>query len=154
EHTFTRLMAPPDQRRVTRLAAAGYPELPDTLYDVPAPATAQEAPPGARWIDELAPDPAEYVFTLDQTDSNQHVNSLVYIRLFLEAVNRRLAAAGRPLKLRSRAVDIAYRKPCFAGDRVRASLRLYEHDGGLGAAGLVAGGDDKPRCYARVELGT
>jgi len=154
EHTFTRPLAPPDQRKVTRLGVEGYPDVPETRYAAPAPATAQEAPPGATWLDELAPDPAEYAFTLDQTDSNQHVNSLVYIRLFHDALNRRLAATGRPMRLRSRAVDIAYRKPSFAGDRVRASLRLFEHEGALGAAGLIAGVDGKPRCYVRVLTGT
>ncbi|HSD90910.1 MAG TPA: hypothetical protein VLB44_25475 [Kofleriaceae bacterium] len=155
EHTFTRLLAPPDQRKVTRLGVEGYPDVPETRYTAPAPTTAQEPPEGGRWLDELAPDPAEYVFTLDQTDSNQHVNSLVYVRIFHDAINRRLAAVGQPLKARSRAVDIAYRKPCFAGDRVRIQLRLFEHSGGLGAAGLVAGSDDgKPRCYVRVLLGT
>ncbi|MGE5186302.1 MAG: hypothetical protein ACM31C_29810 [Acidobacteriota bacterium] len=150
EHTFTRLLAPPDQRRVTRLAVDGYPELPDTIYAAPAAPTAQEAPEGATWLDELAPDPAEYAFTLDQTDSNQHVNSLSYVRLFLDAVNRRLASAGRPMRVRSRAVDIAYRKPCFAGDRVRVQLRLFEHAGHVGAAGSVVGSDGKPRCYVRA----
>jgi hypothetical protein len=150
EHTFTRPLAPPDQRKVTKLPVEGYPQVPEARYAAPAPATAQEAPEGATWLDDLAPDPAEYAFTLDQTDSNQHVNSLVYIRLFHDALNRRLAATGRPMRLRSSAVDIAYRKPCFAGDKVRASVRLFEHAGGLGAAGLIAGVDGKPRCYVRV----
>jgi hypothetical protein len=159
EHTFTRLLAPPDQRKVTRLGVEGYPEVPEVHYPAPAPTTAQEPPDGARWISELAPDTTDYVFTLDQTDSNQHVNSLVYIRLFLEAVNRRLAAEGKPLKVKSRAVDIAYRKPCFAGDRVRAHTRLFGpgtrsesgplHLGG-GAAGHVVGDDGKPRCFVRA----
>ncbi|HSN27078.1 MAG TPA: hypothetical protein VLT45_12355, partial [Kofleriaceae bacterium] len=148
EHTFTRLMAPPDQRKVTRLAVDGYPEIPETRYAAPAPTTAQEAPEGAAWISDVEPDTTDYVFTLDQTDSNQHVNSLVYIRLFLEAVNRRLAKEGQPLRVRSRAVDIAYRKPCFAGDRVRAHVRLFQG----GAAGHVAGDDGKPRCYVRTIL--
>jgi hypothetical protein len=154
EHTFTRPLAPPDQRKVARLGVDGYPDVPDVLYAAPAATTAQDAPAGATWLDELAPDPAEYAFTLDQTDSNQHVNSLVYIRVFHDALNRRLSATGRPMRLRSRAVDIAYRKPCFAGDTVRASLRLFEHGDGLGAAGLIAGVDGKPRCYIRVLLGT
>ena len=153
EHTFTRLMAPPDQRRVTRLEVEGYPSVPEVRHQAPAPSTAQEAPEGARWLDELAPDSTEHCFTLDQTDANQHVNSLVYIRLFTEAVARRLAAAGHPLVLRTRAYDIAYRKPSFAGDRVRAQLRLFEHAGTLGAAGLIAGADGKPRCYVRVAVG-
>jgi len=153
EYTFTRLFAPPDQRRVTRLEVEGYPAVPDVHYAAPPPSTAQDAPEGATWLDELAPDPAEVVFGLDQTDANQHVNSLVYIRTFLDAVQRRLAAAGRSLKVRSRAVDIAYRKPCFAGDRVRSQVRLFEHPDSLGAAGLITGDDGKPRCYVRVLLG-
>ena len=154
EHTFTRLMAPPDQRRVERLDVPGYPAVPETRYAAPPPASAQEAPEGAKWIDEHAADTSQLWCTLDQTDSNQHVNSLVYIRLFLDATQRRLAAAGRPAKLRSRAVDIAYRKPSFAGDRLRAELRLFELGDAVGAAGIIgAPGDPKPRCYVRVLFG-
>jgi hypothetical protein len=154
EHTFTRLLAPPDQRRVTELDVEGYPRLPEPIYAAPAPATAQEIPAGATPLDELAADATDHAFTLDQTDSNQHVNSLVYIRMFLDAVNRRLADQHKSLKLRSRAVDIAYRKPSFAGDRARAHLRLFEHSGSLGACGFIAADDGKPRCYVRVVLGT
>jgi len=153
EHVFTRPFAPPDQRRITELDVEGYPSIPESIYDMPAPATASEAPEGARWLDEQAPDSAETVFTLDQTDSNQHVNSLVYIRLFLEAAQRRFASAGHALKIRSKAVDIAYRKPCFAGDRVRAHLRLFERAGAIGAAGMLADPDGKPRCFVRVIAG-
>jgi hypothetical protein len=149
EHTFTRPLAPPDQRRVTRLAAAGYPELPDTRYDAPAATTAQELPPGATWQDELAPDPTELVLTLDQTDANQHVNSLVYVRLFLDASYRRLAAR----RIRSRAIDIAYRKPSFAGDRLRIELRCFDLAGQPGTAGVCVGEDGKPRCYVRAIFG-
>ncbi|MDB4957850.1 MAG: hypothetical protein JWO36_5419, partial [Myxococcales bacterium] len=72
---------------------------------------------------------------------------------FLEAVNRRVAGARHPLKIRSKADDIAYRKPCFAGDRVRAHVRLFDLAGVLGAAGFIASEGDKPRCYVRVLLG-
>jgi hypothetical protein len=153
EYVFTRPFAPPDQRKVTRLGVDGYPDVPELRYAAPPPASASEAPAGATYLDELAPDSADYAFTLDQTDLNQHVNSLVYIRIFHDALNRRLAAHGRPLKLRSKAIDIAYRKPCFAGEHVRASLRLFEHADGLGGAGLIAGADGKPRCFVRVLLG-
>ena len=154
EHTFTRPLAPPEQRRVTRLGVDGYPDVPELRYVQPAPATAAEAPAGATFLDELSPDAADYVFTLDQTDSNQHVNSLVYIRLFMDAVNRRLAHHGRPLRVRVNEVDIGYRKPCFAGDTVRAQVRLFEHGESLGAAGTIIGDDGKPRCYVRVALAT
>lgn len=153
EHTYTRPFAPPDQRRVTRFDVEGLPAVPALVHTPPPPRTAEEAPAGATWLDDLAPDVVETAFTLDQTDANQHVNSLVYIRTFLDAVGRRLAAAGHGLTVRSRAVDIAYRKPCFAGDRVRAHLRLFAHGAGLGAAGRIEGTDGKPRCYVRVVLG-
>jgi hypothetical protein len=153
EHTFTRLFAPPDQRRVTQLAVEGYPTVPEAVYVAPAPATAGDAPAGARWLGELAVDPVDACFTIDQTDSNQHVNSLVYIRVFLDAAQRRLAETAQSLRVRSRAVDIAYRKPCFVGDKVRAHVRLFELDGAIGAAGFIATDDAKPRCYVRVLFG-
>jgi hypothetical protein len=60
---------------------------------------------------------------------------------------------GQPLKVGSRAIEIAYRKPCFAGDSVRAHLRLFELDGQPGAAGFIAGEGGKPHCYVRVLFG-
>jgi hypothetical protein len=155
-HTFTRPFAPPDQRRVTSLAGIeGYPEVPPTRYAAPAPASAAEAPEGATWLDELAADVVETRFTLDHTDANQHVNSLVYVRCFLDAFQRRLAAGGHPAKLRSKAFDIAYRKPCFVGERIRAHMRLFAHGDHIGGAGFlaVAGEEDRPRCYIRVLFG-
>jgi acyl-CoA thioesterase FadM len=154
EHTFTKPLAPPDQRKVTRLAVDGYPDVPEQRYVQPHATTAGAAPEGATFLEELSPDTTDYVLTLDQTDSNQHVNSLVYIRLFMEAVNRRLAQTGRPLRLRTKSVDVGYRKPCFAGDKVRAHLRLFQLGDSLGAAGSVIGDDGKPRCYVRVALAT
>ena len=155
EHTFTRPFAPPDKRRVTRLEGDGYPAVPEMRYSAPAPTTAAEAPDGARWLDELEPDTTDVCFTLDHTDSNQHVNSLAYVRLFAEAAQRRILGSGRSAKIRSKAVDIAYRKPSFVGDRVRATLRLFELADQLGAAGTIAapGEDAKPRCYVRMLFG-
>jgi hypothetical protein len=158
EHTFTRLFAPPEQRRLTRLHVAGYPEVPEARYAAPASATAGELPEGATWLDELSREAPPVPFTLDQTDSNQHVNSLVYIRVFLDAAQRRLAHAGQRLDVRSRAVDIAYRKPCFAGERVHTHVRLFalarpELPDLLGAAGFISGDDDRPRCYVRAIFG-
>ena len=158
EHTFTRPFAPPGQRRVTSFAGIeGYPEVPAARYTPPAPSTAADAPAGATWLDELAGDSVETRFTLDQTDANQHINSLVYIRYFLDAVQRRLASGSHPATLRSKEVDIAYRKPCFVGDRLRAYVRMFAHGDHLGGAGfLAASGEDegaKPRCYVRVLFG-
>jgi len=152
EHQFTRLFAAPDQRRVTQLEVEGFPAVPEARYEMLAPATAHDAPEGATWLDELAIDPSPMVFSLDQTDANQHVNSLVYVRVFIEAAQRRLAARGVSLKLRTTAIDVTYRKPSFAGDRVHAHVRLYDRAGAPGAAGMIAGDDGKPRCYVRVQF--
>jgi hypothetical protein len=156
EHTFTRPFAPPDQRRVTSLAGLeGHPALPETRYRQPAPSTAGDAPDGATWLGALAADAVDTRFTLDQTDANQHVNSLVYVRLFLDAVQRRLADGDHPARLRSTAFDIAYRKPSFAGERVRAYLRMFAHGDHVGGAGFIAaaGEEARPRCYVRVLFG-
>jgi acyl dehydratase len=154
EHVFTRPFGPPDQRKVTRLEVEGFPAVPEVVYAPAAAKTAADAPDGARWLDDAAvPDPGWTVFGLDHTDANQHVNSLVYIRMATEAALRRLDAHGTRGRLLARAVELTYRKPCFAGDRVRVALRAFDHDGVLGAAGtVVADGDpaDKPRAYARV----
>jgi hypothetical protein len=153
EHTFTRPFGTPEQRRVTRLDTPGYPAQPEMRYAAPAATTAMDAPAGATWVDELAADSEDTPLALDHTDSNQHVNSLVYIRLFLAAVHRRLAAHGRSTRLRTHAIDIGYRKPSFAGEVVRCQVRCFDLAGQPGAAGMVAGADAKPRCYVRVVLG-
>jgi hypothetical protein len=133
----------------------GVPAVPEARYHQPTPASAADAPDGARWIDELAADPVETTFTLDQTDGNQHVNSLVYVRVFLAAVQRRFAGGGHPARLRSKGFDIAYRKPSFVGDRIRAHMRVFAHGDQIGAAGFLAaaGEEARPRCYVRAVYG-
>jgi len=156
EHTFTRPFAPADQRRVTSLAGEdGALFVPEVRYHQPAPAGAGELPEGASWLDALTADAVETVFTLDHSDANQHVNSLVYVRLFLDAVARCLVAAGHSPRLRSKAFDIAYRKPSFVGDRVRVHVRLFARGDVVGGAGFIAaaGEEAKPRCYVRAAYG-
>ncbi|MEI8257677.1 MAG: hotdog domain-containing protein, partial [Deltaproteobacteria bacterium] len=83
-------------------------------------------------------------FGLVHTDSNQHVNSLVYPRIFEEAALRRLAALGVRTPLLARALEIGYRKPCFAGDRLRLALQAYRLGEHYGAVGMFVGADDVP----------
>jgi acyl-CoA thioesterase FadM len=136
EHVFTRLFAPPGERRVTRL---DFPSAPATLprYAQPTFASMLDLA-GARALEEMSPDEAPIVFGLVHTDSNHHVNSLVYLRLFEEAALRRFAKIGRdPGRVLARKLEIAYRKPCFAGDRMRIHVRAIEHGGMLGAIAAV-----------------
>ncbi len=137
EHVFTRLFAPPGERRVKKLDVPGVPD-PLPAYAARSFASMLEVPEGVRAIDELTPDDSPITFGLVHTDSNHHVNSLVYIRLFEEAALRRFAKLGKTSPLLARRLEIAYRKPCFAGDRVRMHVRAVEVDGRLGALAVLA----------------
>ncbi|MBX3233137.1 MAG: hypothetical protein KIT84_20310 [Labilithrix sp.] len=145
EHVMTRPFGPPAERKVTRLDFAGLPAIPEDEHPH-AEAVALVA--------SHALEPAhEHLFGMMHTDSNQHVNSLVYPRLFEEAavaraVERarvRLAPGTKPTEhlLLARAIELRYRKPFFAGDR--ATLRLALTDGAPSVAAVgafvPAGGD-------------
>lgn len=153
EHVMTKLFAPPSERRVTSLPGVEVPERDFTLVDLQhelAP------PPNAELLDAaLRPDPQPFVFGLRHTDSNQHVNSLVYPRLFEEAVLRRLHEHGRSTTLLATEVDCAYRKPCFAGDAVRYWLQAFVLDGQPGAVGVLlpdgaSPESAKPNTFVRI----
>ena len=155
EHVFTRPFAPTEQRKVQSFAGIeGMPEVPPDRWQWRDPRALLEVPPGATALDEeLVNDPLETVFGLMHTDSNQHVNSLEYPRIFEEAALRRLDAHGKHGERLVRFVELAYRKPCFAGDRVRVRLRAFDHEGSAGAvAELVPArdGSGRPYCFARL----
>jgi hypothetical protein len=154
EHVFTRPFAPPADRKVTQFSVSGLAPLPADECGWRPPEAALELPPDAQPIDaDFVSDDIAHTFGLMHTDSNQHVNSLVYPRLFNESVLRRLQALGRSPKVLARRVEIAYRKPCFAGDRVRFRLRLYEAGTALGAVGaLFPDGDTAAKPYCFVHL--
>jgi acyl-CoA thioesterase FadM len=94
------------------------------------------------------------------TDSNMHVNSLVYLRLFEEAALRRFVALGRGAQFLGRTVDLVYRRPCFAGQTVRVLVGAFEVGGRLGAVARLLDEADaereaalsaaKPHAYVRL----
>lgn len=147
EHVFTRLFAAPENRRVTKLDAPGADAVLPSYAPGP-PEALLALPDGATFIDDEAHDDvAPVCFSLAHTDSNQHVNSLVYPRLFEDAFARRVAALSKSTKLLARRVEVAYRKPSFAGDRMRLSLRVFETKRGLGAVGsFLPVSGDRPHC--------
>jgi hypothetical protein len=161
EHVLTRPFAPAGQRRVTSLDFPGAPRVTaarpaspsyDAIASVPADATPLELRKSA--------DPVSVVFGLVHTDSNMHVNSLVYLRLFEEAALRRFASLGRPTTMLGRTLDIAYRKPCFAGQSMRVVQQAFEEGGRLGVAAVLVEDRElagtelapgaKPHAYARI----
>jgi hypothetical protein len=148
EHIFTRPWGPPEQRKVRSLEAEGYPTVPERRRAFRELSAAAALPPGATLLDpEPVIDPLPIVFGMMHTDSNQHVNSLVYLRLFEEALIRR---HNTPQKL-ARWLEIGYRKPCFAGDRVRIELQAFTRGDEVGAFGaFVPEGSDKPFAYVAM----
>ncbi len=161
EHVFTRPFAEPGQRKVLHLQHAGAPLVPATCYEWRAPRALLQLDEAVGSLDsELQLDPAPVVFGLDHCDSNQHVNSLVYPRLFAEAALRRLQQRGQRTAVLARYQETAYRKPCFAGQRLRWALRCFttqEHVGAVGAlieeqAG-VALSDSPAHAYSKVLFG-
>jgi hypothetical protein len=137
EHVMTRPFHPPDQRKVRRLPTGGeLPEVPPEVYPWRPMEAAGRPPVGASVLEpEPRPDAAPIALGLGHTDSNQHVNSLAYPELFEQAALRRLADLGHRTDVLPRYVELAYRKPCFAGQQVRIVLQAFEHQGRLGTAG-------------------
>ncbi len=160
EHVFTRPFGPASDRRVRALRRDGAPWVPEVRRESAKPESLLELPEGAVALDaETALDDAETVFGRDHTDSNQHVNSLVYTRVFVEAALRRLDGHGKARPpLLGRALEIAYRKPSFAGERVRVALRTFTLGGRLGAVAMLLGAEEargdlekaRPRTFARI----
>jgi hypothetical protein len=153
EHVFTRLFAPPGQRKVRALAIPGVPPVPPTRHTFTPPAALLGLPAGATWLEPAASPAAVVAFGLGHTDSNQHVNSLVYPRLFEDALLGRLAELGERFDRLARYAECAYRKPCFAGERYRIALRAFRLGEQLGAVGGFAPADGgEPHCYLRMVL--
>ena len=150
EHVFTRPFAPAGQRKVTRL--------PEPIGVPPAVAafiTSESLlalPEGAESLDpEIVVDPSEVVFGVGHTDSNQHVNSLVYPRLFEDAALRSFASHGLSTAMLPRSIELGYRRPSFAGERARIGVRAFRHEGRLGVVGTLCPGDaPRPSVTCRV----
>ncbi|WP_438017320.1 hypothetical protein WMF18_42245 [Sorangium sp. So ce315] len=161
EHVFTRPFAEAGARKVLRFESPDLPAVPPERYAWRSPEALMSLPEGAEPFDaEPILDPIPVAFGLDHTDANQHVNSLVYPRLFAEAALRRLAAQGHDTAVLARRVEIAYRKPCFAGTRARIVLRTFAMGNALGALGAfvpdppqdaaAAAPEARATCYVRT----
>jgi hypothetical protein len=154
---FTRPFADPNDRRVVALdGVSGVAPVPGPASTWRIPARVIDPPDGAKRLDHELRPAGIVVFGLTHTDSNQHVNSLVYPQLFEQLALTRLRELGRPAQLLATDVEIAYRKPCFAGDAMQVTIQAFEHEQRLSAVGafVAIGGDDRrPHCYVRMRFG-
>jgi hypothetical protein len=138
EHVFTRPFASPGERRVTAFDFEGAPLVTETR-SAPLPFESVAALPlGAKAL-EVAPriDSVPIVFGIFHTDGNMHVNSLAYLRVLEEAALRRFVELGRGSRVLGRSIDIAYRRPCFAGQTMRVVAQAFELDGRLGVCATL-----------------
>jgi hypothetical protein len=146
EHVFTRPWNPPGERKVIALPTADGPLVPGPTIAFRDAISTLNVPEPVTWIDpQLRLDPTPLTFGLTHTDSNQHVNSLVYPSLFEDAGLRRLL----DLDYDTRAllvdyIDVAFRKPCFAGQRMYIWVRAFEHLGKPGIVGYLGPTECEP----------
>jgi hypothetical protein len=154
EHVLTRPFAAPAERKVLALDVPGLPSVPPTRWPLRGPADVLAPPADARVVDAaLLADDAEISFGYNHTDSNRHVNSLVYPRLFLDAALRRFSVHGWDTRRHARRFEVAFRKPCFAGHRARIALGALERPGELGAVGAFISDEaplGRPHCTLQM----
>jgi hypothetical protein len=145
QRVFTRLAAPPGQHLVKSLSAFGDAGFPAARVAW-EPATALVTPPAGAEMVDPAPrlDPVPVVFGLTHTDLNQHVNFLMYHRAIEQAALGRSVELGEGSRLASREVSLGYRKPSFAGEKVRIAVQAFRLSGVFGVLAAVVDVDGGP----------
>jgi hypothetical protein len=153
EHVLTRPFAPPAERKVTRLDAPGVPPIPEDEHVFESAEALIESAGGP--LD----DSGDFVFGMMHTDSNQHVNSLVYPRAFEEAAMRRLVQdaripAAQAHRLLARATEMRWRRPFFGGERAKIAMRFVAPGPGetwkTAAIGSFRGEGPKPSSAVKM----
>lgn len=156
EHVFTRLFAPPGERKVLRLDLPDLPPVPPRRIEPVSAEVMLSLPEDAEPLDGPTVDPILALFSLGHTDSNQHVNSLVYPRLFEDAALRKLRSCGVTTALLTRHADCLYRKPFFAGEAAWVKLQVFAQGDSFGAVGAFfpekEGPEGRPGVLVRLRF--
>ena len=156
EHVLTRPFAEAEERKVLRIDVPGLEAVPSLRFPWTTPESLTAIPAEAEPLDaDWFIEPAPYVFGLVHTDVNQHVNSLVYPKVFEAAALRRVHAHGLSAAILSRRAEMSFRKPTFGGEVLRIGVRVYRQGDTLGAVGIFfddASGPKKPRTCIAMEF--
>lgn len=139
-NVFTRYHRDPAERRVAELPAnLGMGTVPARITEVPA--LADLVPPGRRPDFEAT---STHVWHYGQTDPNRHVNGVAYLRVLEAWTADVLADAGQDVsRVFAQRARIAYRKPCFRGERYRCVGWLVA-ESPLTVVAAVRKADDPP----------
>jgi hypothetical protein len=139
EHVFTRPSERAYARKVLALPLADGPLVPGPELSFREPMATLELPEQANWLDDgFVAHGAPFTFGLAHTDANRHVNTLVYPQLFEDVGLTRLMDLGYSTRaFLVDHIDIAFRKPCFAGERVSAFVRAFEVGGKPGVVAYL-----------------
>lgn len=145
QRVFTRLDAPPGQHLVKHMPVFGEHGHPPARVEWEPATVLLGVPAGAALIDR-APrlDPVPVIFGLTHTDLNQHVNFLMYHRAIEQAALGRSVELGQGSRLASREVSLGYRKPSFAGEKVRVAVQAFRLSGVFGVLAAVVDDDGGP----------
>lgn len=153
EYTLTRPRAPPAQRVVRGLRVPGVSTAALGRYAVDAPGALAALPRGATVLDPHAvPDPADGVFGVDDTDGDRRVNVAAVVRTLRAAALRRLLQVGHPGPHALGELEIAFRRPIFAGGAARIALRAFGVGARVGVSADLGPLDPGARrvCHARL----
>lgn len=156
EHIFTKPFAPPGNRRVSALDG---PWTPKTCYNFQPHHYSGMRPEGVQPLSDGPLRAAPFVFGLTHTDSNQHVNSLVYPRVFEEALLQRIVELEHDdmptAPIQATFFEVAWRKPFFAGQIAEINVEPFIQNQQIGAVGTLfpkgANAEDA-HCYATIIL--
>jgi hypothetical protein len=152
EHALVALFAPPEERKVRRLAAEGYPPVPPLVWEATPLDDLAVVPEGAEPLGATFEGPVTLLGPM-HTDANRHVNSLVAPRIFEEAALAAFESCGVSRPGLVRMLEIGYPRPCFPGQRVRARLQAWRREAHYGASGVIEQlRDDGARSAALVRV--
>jgi hypothetical protein len=153
EHLLT--AATPNGETPAGLDEFAFPDDGGTRFEWTAPSHVHAPPPNARRLDREGRVGRTIVFGPMHTDPRGRVRSLAFPRIFEEVALERFAALGQRVDVLAREVQLTYRKPCVAGQRVDVMLQAFERDGAPYAVGAFVphGLDRRPHCYVRMGFG-
>ncbi|MCB0218350.1 MAG: hypothetical protein KDH09_01530 [Chrysiogenetes bacterium] len=133
DHVFTRLTAPPPERRVR----AFDPEMdfsaptPAREFDYLAPQALLDPPAGYEPLGEAVCDGEPHVWPYGNTDPNLHIHMMDYVGFGATFATDQFARLGKPATdYFFNRCSVVYRRPFFTGDPYHRRGRAFTLDGG------------------------